>query len=236
MSMTPPGSWLDRPLASAFLRFNLLPNSLAHESQQAAADAISETHGAFPGSGPAIVLESSRLLRHASAQLLRSLSENELYVQGLSDPALPVFMAPTQCFERLTIFCGLVVLSLPIRRVIVREERERLRAELSQEELAFARLRAPLHWADDTAGACLMSQGAVREQALRLGQVLLVHAADAASPPVACRARLRLPVMREADILNLPATLREGATALMLSRSVLQELDPEWLTLFPDFL
>jgi hypothetical protein len=41
--------------------------------------------------------------------------------------------------------------------------------------------------------------------------------------------------MREADILNLPATLREGATALMLSRSILQELDPEWLTLFPDF-
>jgi len=235
MPITPSGSWLDRPLASAFLRFNLLPYSLAHESKQGGVAASSGLQGKSPGSEPSAWLEPGRLLRHASAQLLRSLGQDELYVQGLGDPALPVFMASPVCFKRLTLFGGLVVLSLPIRRVILREERELLRGALSQEELAFAHLRAPLLWTDDAPRVCTVSPGAAREQAVHLGQALLFHAADSASSAVACRARLRLPERREDDALKLPEALRDGAVALTLVRQVLQEIDPEWLSLFPDF-
>ncbi len=230
-----PGPWLDRPLAGAFLRFNLALADLGQPSYevpwQLPEDVMDRlvAMGALPSDGPRVVC------RHASAMILQSLASDEVVVPGFSDPALPVFMASAETFERLQLGCGLVLLAPAIRRIITREELQALRAELTADELSFARSRALV----STAGGAYaesevtLSLGQVRVQARKLGQEVLAFAAQAASPPVACRARLRLPPLPPTESLQLPAALRDGPAALAHARAVLQEVDPEWLSLFP---
>ncbi len=230
-----PGPWLDRPLAGAFLRFNLALADWGHPSQdvpwQLSGDAIERlvALGALPPDGPRVVR------RHASATILQSLEPNEVVVPGFSDPALPVFMASAETFERLQVGCGLVLLAPAIRRVITREELQALRTELTSEELGFARGRTVASTSGDFRAEpeVALALGQVRVQARKLGQEVLAFAAQAASPPVACRARLRLPPLPPAESLQVPAALRDGAAALAHARAVLQEVDPEWLSLFP---
>ena len=224
------GAWLDRPLAASFLGFNLLPAQWLHPSRSAPWDVDPAKQGAADALASAY---PRALRRHASALLLQSLAPEEAVVPGLSDPALPVFMACEDSFERVRVGCGLLLLGPSIRRIITREDLQALRAELTREELDFARGAASRLLPADASLAVAVSLGRVREQAHGLGDSVLAVAAACASSPVACRARLRLPPGPQPPDIELPLPLQDGASALAYARGVLQEVDPEWLSLFP---
>ena len=224
------GAWLDRPLAAAFLGFNLLPAEWRHPSHSVPGDvdrAPREAADALASANP------RALRRHTSAMLLQAMGPDEAVVPGLRDPALPVFMACEGSFERMRVGCGLVLLGPSIRRIITRDDLQALRAELTREELDFARASARRLVSADVSLDVAVSLGRVREQANGLGYAVLAVAAGCASSPVACRARLRLPAMPQSPDIELPPALRDGASALAFARGVLQEVDPEWLSLFP---
>lgn len=229
------GPWLDQPLAAAFLGFNLLPVDWMHSSRSASWDVDEACQARLAACGVLASADPRALRRHASAMLVNSLGHDEAVVPGLRDPALPVFMACEASFERLIVGCGLVLLGPSIRRIITREDLQALRAELTREELDFARGPAGRLFPSDGSEGVAVSLGHAREQARGLGYDVLSVAAEHACPPVACRARLRLPSIPQSPPIELPVSLREGASALAFARGVLLEVDPEWMSLFPAF-
>ena len=225
--------WLDRPLAGAFLAFNLLPAGLVHPSRIASWHlATDAADGAEPT--PASQAGNKYRLRHASMTLLKGFGTNEAVVAGFSDPALPVFMASQAAFERLTLYAGLVCLIPSIRKIIAREDLQVLRDELSASEFEFVRRGGDRWVTQDMDSQVMVSLGQVRPQARALGYALLFSAIAPASSAVACRARLRLPVDLSPESSSLPQALRDGDKALGLARGLLQELDAEWMSLFPN--
>lgn len=208
-------AWLDQPVAQAMLAFNFLPTVSCHPSQRA------------PWLPPSS-RETRYLHRQASGALLGGLG----LVEDLEDPALPVFMAEEDTFERLLTYAGLMLLSPSIRQVIVRDEIQALQAAFGVRGLAFARRMAPALW-PDPAGSPLPLSGDVRAQALMLGSAFLYRVAEQASAPVFHRAVLRLPVDAQQCTASLPEEPIDAAVALEAVRAILQELDPQWLSLFP---
>lgn len=225
--------WIDRPLAVAFLRFNLQVADLQHPSRDAPWREGEDPEVRSGAAGALVPEIRSRLARHTSLEMLGGLDPKQAVVPDFNDPALPVFMASEACFERLIVACGLVVLGPGIRRIITRDELQALRAELSREELAFARGRASELVHHIERPGVMVSLGRVRLQATELGQQVLYIATSQATPPVACRARLRLPADLRHESLQDPLSQLEAASALGLARSALHEVDPEWLSLFP---
>lgn len=213
-------AWMSHPLAGMLLRFNLEPAWLFHPSRQS--EWQDESAQALPAAGT--------LARHVSGALLRRLGLAR--VEGLDDSALPLFMAPAPLFERLTLCCGLVVLGPSLRRVIARPEVLALQAQLGQDGLRFARAAVRL-WDAAAPAAVVPTANAVRAQALHAGAALLWLAATTAAEPVAQRARLRLPLDAQDAVIDLPHPLERPANALALARSVLEELEPAWLSSFP---
>lgn len=226
-------AWMDRPLAADFLRFNLLPAYLlgafwqGERRMDVPPVRPEPVVGAVPGIDPA------RLARHASRAILATFEKEEQVVDGFSDPALPVVMSSDEDFGRLVVACGLVVLGPSIRRIITRIELEALRRELSAQEIDFARTVGFRLWGGDGFAMPPLA-GKIREQAWGLGIQMLRYALQLSSKAVMRRANLRLADGPQVQPHELPATLRDGATALALARSVLQELDPEWISLFPN--
>lgn len=235
MLETARGAWLDRPLAAAFLGFNLLPADWMHPSHSAPWDVTEDLKAKLVASGALASAEPRALRRHASAMLLNGLRPEAAVVPGLRDPALPVFMVCEDSFERLLVSCGLVLLGPAIRRIITREDLQALRTELTGDELNFARGSVSRLLPADASEGVAVSLGRVREQARELGYQVLVVVAEHASHPVACRGRLRLPSMTQPSHFELPLPLRDGASALVFARGVLLEIDPEWIALFPAF-
>jgi hypothetical protein len=229
------GPWLDQPLAAAFLGFNLLPVDWMHPSRSASWNVDEACRAKLAACGALASADPRALRRHASAILVNSRGPDETVILGLRDPALPVFMACEASFERLLLGCGLVLLGPSIRRIITREDLQALRAELTREELDFARGPASRLLPPGGSEGVTVSLGHTREQACGLGYAVLAVVAEHACPPVACRARLRLPSIPESSPIELPVSLRDGASALAFARGVLLEVDPEWLSLFPAF-
>ncbi len=229
------GPWLDQPLAAAFLGFNLLPVDWMHPSRSASWDVDEACRAKLAACGALASADPRALRRHANTSLLNALGPEEAVVSGLRDPALPLFMTCEESFERLLVGCGLMLLGPSIRRIITREDLQALRTELTREELDFARESAGRRLPSDTGEGVAVSMGHVREQARGLGYQVLAIVAEHACLPVACRARLRLPSIPPAPHSELPLPLRDGASALAFARGVLQEVDPEWLSLFPAF-
>ena len=229
------GAWLDRPLAAAFLGFNLLPADWTHPSHSTPWNVDEDLQAKLVACGALASADPRVLRRHASAMRLNSLGPDEAVVPGLRDPALPVFMACEESFERLRVGCGLAMLGPSIRRIITRDDLQALRAELTREELDFARGSASSLLPADASEGVAVSLGHVREQARGLGYQVLAVVSEHACPPVACRGRLRLPSMTQPSPFELPLPLRDGASALALARGVLLEVDPEWMSLFPAY-
>lgn len=207
-------------MAGLLLRFNLEPAWLFHPSRA----------GEWQAQGADALPQGGTLGRHVSASLLRRLGLAR--VEGLDDPALPLFMAPAPLFDRLTLCCGLVVLGPSLRRVISRPEVLALQAQLGEAGLRFARTAVRL-WDAPTHVAFEPAANGVHEQALRAGAALLWLAAATAAEPVAQRARLRLPLEAQDAVIDLPHPLERPANALALALSVLDELEPAWLSSFP---
>jgi hypothetical protein len=213
-------AWMAHPLAGLLLRFNLEPAWLFHPSRQS--EWQTESEQALP--------RGASLARHMSGALLRQLGLAR--VDGLDDPALPLFMAQAPLFERLTLCCGLVVLGPSLRRVIARAEVLALQAQLGEAGLHFARTAVRL-WDAPVPAAVEPASSAVYEQALGAGAAVLWLAAVSAAEPVRQRAHLRLPLDAQDAVVELPHPLERPANALALARSVLAELDPAWLSSFP---
>lgn len=212
-----PQPWLAHPLGEALLRFNLQPSRWLHPSR---------VEDWLP---PRLqeLLPAVQLHRAASAALLRRAGLRP--VRGLEHPVLPICMAGAGLFEDLTLYCGLVWLAPAIRRAIVRAEVAALHAELGARALAYA-LGARC-WLLPAGIEPPALEATVRAQALRLGSSVLRQAMASAPAEIARRGALRLSADAE----------REGATSILptteqavdLARSVLNELDPAWLSSFP---
>jgi hypothetical protein len=219
------------PLAVAFRRFELLPSLLFHPSR--VAEWLPPDASAL-GAGPS-------LHRHASAGLLRRLGLGR--ITQPREPALAVCMAPDALFNWLVLAGGLVLLGPMLRRVIARDDVRRVREQVGTDGLRFARAAGPL-WDGELAVTSGTFPDAglpgevpatgLRAEALRLGEALAAAAMDAGTPPVARRGLLRLPADAPMRASALPPPLQSPDDALALVRAVLHELDPTWLSSFPD--
>jgi len=218
---------LRHPLAEALLRFDGLPSLLLHPSRLAAL---------FPAATQALLGAAApesvawrRWHRHGSATLARYLVLPP--VAGLGDAGLPLALWPAAAWEPLQLLAGATLAGPRLRRVITREQVETVRTQLGA---AFDAVRTPeaaaLHpgW---PAAQRLAPERAGTECAY-WGGLLLARAFDAAAPAVAARGRLRLPQ----DAVDGAAQALEGlppVQALQLSYSLIERIDPVWLSSFP---
>lgn len=207
----------DHPLASAFWRFNVGLAELVHPTRRPALQPLDMTQRA--------------LRRHWSARLLREMRLSP--VTTVDDPRLPLAMADPPLFDRLLVSAGATLLGPAIRRLILRSAVAVVEAQLGPEVMQFLRRDAFRLWP----GTDDQSRSAVPPDAVaaarRLGAAVLAMAFEGAPEAIACRARLRLPAEPGLAGVELPSALSAPATALQLSRSILQALDPQWLSLFP---
>lgn len=207
-------SWLGHPLADSLLRFELLPSLALHPAQ--AARLLPAPLQQLLEAGQ---LALPALHRHWSALLRRELQLAPL--ADLQDPALPLALAPPPLFERLLQHAGLALLGPRVRRAITRAEVAAWRDKLGEEGLRYARHAPPL------------TEAAADGAPDQLGAALLHTVFEAATPPVAARALLRLPPEAGAARTLLPAACAAPAAALALAQSVLASLEPAWLSSFP---
>lgn len=216
---------LGHSLAGTLLRFNLLPTRLYPASRR---------HEWLPREFDALAARGYDLApwhRHASAALLR---RGDLgLVRTVDDPALPLCLCEPQLFDRLLLACGLAILAPQIRRVIARAEVACLLEQLGEAGLEFARHHAPVV-GDGLEPGPTLEPAFAGAQARRVGGALLSEVFGKADPAVGQRGLMRLPPAADfMGVLLPPAVFRNGA-ALSLARTVLKELDPEWLSSFPD--
>ena len=206
---------LNHPLARPYLVFCLLPSLGLHATQAAALV-------------PENILEHATdlpsLHSHWSAELSSTLEP----VLGLDDPVLPLAMLPAERFDTLALYAGAVLAGQPIRRCIARTDVQAMRAELGDAILNFTRSRAAsihkglddLAWRTESIGA----------DTLALGQVMLAHVLLTATPAIRQRGLLRLPIAAPSHAQAFPLSQAES---LRISLALLQEVEPEWLSLFP---
>lgn len=231
MVRTEPLSWLDEPLAQPLLEFNFLPVGLCHADHEPPGwSAFMQEIALFHDDPAASACERRRALRLASGPMLSDLQDE--WVTDLDDPTLPLFMASAETFDRLVLHLGLVPLGPSVRQVIARDEVRALEAALGAQALGFAR-RLAARWWPGAAESPLALEADPRSQALLLGAGVLLSLACQASPPVAQRARLRLPAAAVQALDRLPSPFREGPLALDVASFTLQHLDPTWAAMFP---
>lgn len=164
------------------------------------------------------------LHRHWSAELSGKLEP----VLGLDDPILPLAMLPAERFDTLLLYAGALLAGQPIRRCITRALVQAMQAELGDGVLNFTRNRAAAIHAglDDLA----WRTEAIGADTLALGQVMLAQAFLTATPAVRQRGLLRLPIAASS---HAQALALSPAESLRISLALLQEIEPEWLSLFP---
>jgi hypothetical protein len=217
MHTAPSFPLLKHPLAEAVLRFVLLPSQFLHPRRA-------------PQRESARLPQLKGLDRHSSAALLKQHHLDP--VVDLQDPVLPLAMLPQDSFDRIGLLLGAALNAPHIRRTIVREQLSTLKSQLGPEALNIAR--------SDTAEALRGLPVAPDWQAPEArvicqswGCAILGQAFEAASEPVAARARLRL--APEADALRVPlaAADLQPQRALDIARALLGSLEPAWLSSFP---
>lgn len=209
-----PSSWLAQPIAQELLRFDQLPSQWLHPSR---------------ANVPAQLNGVASLHRHWSALLKR---EHALEpVTDPADPLLPIALLPADKFARLVLVAGVALLAGGMRRTIAREPLAQLVEQLGPDALQFARAEAPrlsLPAIEERIDA-----GQARSQCEHWGAALVAVALESATPGVARRAWLRLPVDIENERERLAKTGLDSARALGLARDLLQKLEPQWLSSFP---
>ncbi len=208
---------LRHPLAGPFLAFCLLPSLTLHPTQ---AQAL------VPGT----VLEQAASLptlhRHWSADLARSCALEP--VADLVDPALPLAMLPAARFEMFARYAGALLAGQSIRRCIARADVEAVQAELGDAVLNFTRHRAAaIH---PGLGDLAWRTEAIAADTTALGHVMLAQAFTTAAPAIRQRGLLRLPIAAPEHARDLSLS---PAESLRISLALLQEIEPEWLSLFP---
>lgn len=226
----------DHPLATAFWRFNVAIAELVHPTRRPALlPQAWQRWSAGQGSQmrePALDDQAQRSVhRHWSAGLLRDMRLSA--VTTFDDPRLPLAMAEQALFDRLLVSAGATLLGPSIRRLILRTEVAAVEAQLGPEVMQFLRRDALRLWpgTDDESPSALPPDAAAA--ASRQGAALLATAFKGAPAAIGRRAILRLPAEAVLAGPELPPRLSDPSAALQLSRSTLQVLAPQWLSLFP---
>ncbi|MGQ5462919.1 SctK family type III secretion system sorting platform protein [Ramlibacter sp. MAHUQ-53] len=218
---------MDQPWTEAWLSFNLCPARWVHASRRTQFLPASMRVWGEAGSGGGRI---DRIVhRHWSAAFLQDAAWDP--VERLDDPVLPIALLPDPEFERLALWCGLVVIASAVRQVISREEVATLTQSLGEDGLDFARHRAGVLAGRDALHRLDVSD--VRAAASRLGGAMLALALAEGAPPLAHRATWRLPTVAGQAVEELPEGLAAGPAALGVARAVLHEMDPQWLSSFP---
>ena len=218
--------WFEHPQSLALLRFNLNPSRLVHRSQ---ADALLPAGLLACWPDPVMALDDPRLHRHWSGALVTDYGL--LPPEALDEAGVVLGATPEPLFGQLALYCGLALLAPDVRRVITRTEVAALEAQLGSRGLAFARHGTLRLWGA-TQAAVPLAAGSAARQACQLGATVLDFALDAASAPVAARARLRLPADARRARDDVAIAVADAARAQALALDVLQELDPTWLSSF----
>lgn len=226
----------DHPLAAAFWQFNVAPSRLVHPSRHAALLPLGWQRWWAAGqraSEDAGAAESMRrvLHRHWSAALLQQFQLG--VVKTTDDPHLPLALAGPALFDRLLLSVGAALFGPAIRRVILRSEVRAIEAQLGPELMNLLRREAADLWPgkDESQQVSLPPDTAMASR--RLGAAVLAAAFEGAPAAIAARAQLRLPAEADLASAELPPALAVPAAALQFGRSILQVLDPQWLSLFP---
>ncbi|MBS1196644.1 MAG: hypothetical protein H6R18_429 [Proteobacteria bacterium] len=206
------------PLADSFFSFCLLPTLSLHPSQAVALV-------------PDAVLQHAAILptthRHWSEYLIQALELG--VVSNLDDPALPLAMLPQASLDKFMLSAGAVLAGKHIRRCISRAEVQALQDQLGDSLYQFVCQRAArLHSGLESGVAWPVDD--IIEELAALGSALLGLAFQEVAPAIGQRGLLRLPLETKNRMADLPLSSGE---ALQISLSLLQEIDPKWLSLFP---
>jgi type III secretion protein K len=215
------------PLAEALLRFDRLPSLLLHPSRLASL---------FPAAAQALLGTAEPQSaawrswhRHGSSALARELALQP--VVDLAEPGLPLALLGTEAWDALLLLAGATLAGPQLRRVIAREQVQAARAQLGA-AFDFVRSAEALALYPGKPGGAALAFDQLESSCRQAGALLLARAFDAASTAVAARGRLRLP---QGAVEAAGATLGHvaPAEALQLSYSLIERIDPAWLSSFP---
>lgn len=150
----------------------------------------------------------------------------------LADPALVLALLPQASWHTLQLRVGASILAPRIRRCIGRAQVAVLRDALGDGLYEYALRDAPTL----PPGLQALTQANLDDvpaQCLSLGEACMARALQAASPPVASRAHLRLPASALHAAAQPAWTELTPQAALSLCTALIQETDPTWLSSFP---
>lgn len=210
----------------------LLPSLLAQWSLCPAVGAHPHWQEALPPGWPAADVPAARLLRFQSARLLAQIPPwgDGDRATFATHPLLPIALAPQPLWDRLLTHAGLVLLGPGLRRLIRKDQVQQVVAALGGEALAF--VRSPVAQALAPRDGLPLEGAALPTQVRSLGQACLHAALRTAPAPLQARMALRLPPADAA--FALPPDTVPGGDATRWLRSLLDHLDPAWLSSFPD--
>jgi type III secretion protein K len=227
LDIFPSALWRDSSLAEPLFRFSCLPSLALHPSRVA---------GLIPASAQALLAHLTpdmpswgRMHRHWSVALVQSLGL--VPVNDVKDPALALALLPELIWNQVQCLGGAMLAGPRIRRTIARAQVHSLQAQLSVPVFEFARgPAATLHAGWDE--ALLLDFDQLVPLSLVWGEALQARALDAATPAVAQRGRLRLP-LAAVDMAASPQFVQIAPPqALALLISLIERTDPAWLSSF----
>jgi hypothetical protein len=244
---SPLTSPLNSPLSARLLEFNLLPSRSLHPNRRALlrpATSSATSSATSPASERLAALPrvARELHRDWSALLLDLLDTLDAGarrpVLAAGEPALPLALAQPELLGRLARDAGLVLLGRHLRRTVLRADVAAAREAIGADGLAFARGAA----ADAAPGpgqrrrrgrtGCLQGAASLPAAADLLGAGVLAQAWHDAAPALRRRADLKLPAEAELPRVREASGLRTAA-ARDLCLTLLNRIEPAWLSLFP---
>jgi type III secretion protein K len=240
---SPLTSPLNSPLSARLLEFNLLPSRSLHPNRRALlrpATSSATSSATSPASERLAALPrvARELHRDWSALLLDLLDTLDAGarrpVLAAGEPALPLALAQPELLGRLARDAGLVLLGRHLRRTVLRADVAAAREAIGADGLAFARgAAADAHpGLDDVADWLPSGAASLPAAADLLGAGVLAQAWHDAAPALRRRADLKLPAEAELPRVREASGLRTAA-ARDLCLTLLNRIEPAWLSLFP---
>ncbi|WP_325423447.1 hypothetical protein [Aquabacterium sp.] len=201
------------------LSFNQLPSRWLHASRWTSL---------LPPGWPVPAADNGPGHRHCSALILRQLGAGAAPITDWQRPEWPLAVLPAPQWAQLLRRLGLMLVQPVLRQAIRGEQLRAAAAELGDDDLAWARQRAPRLPSALEEFAELPALTLLAARLPQLSAGLLAQGTAAA--PVAMRQRLALRA-------PVPAPYRPdvGATraAWALTLTLLDDLEPSWRSSFP---
>ncbi|MFY3287083.1 SctK family type III secretion system sorting platform protein [Achromobacter xylosoxidans] len=211
---------VDPRLVGRMLRFFQLPSETLHPSQQPE----------FAGGANLVVLQShprarAALHRHWSRQILKGLGPVTALAGDINQRELAVALLPTASLDGLALRTGALLCGPRLRRSIVGAEVRALREAFGAEVMAFVREAESLH--PGLPDSRNWSLDEVLRAACELGRRTVLASLKGAGPAILRRVALKMPPVSEGEAPLSPEA------ALELELRIIEKMDPEWLSSFP---